>query len=1163
MRKTKKLLSLLLFITVAASLFAPTVFASPCCEVVIQGVTEGEESVEVEMSCYLYLAPREIEVYVYMQNAYEMTTIASETVTVSSTYETVTVSFDKSVFLEGCTYKILPAYKELCSIGNCYAEAYTYIAKEGTPVLDVKEISGKPFDLAGGAEAAVGLKTDAAGFYDLSIVDETGNVSIYNYLTGYRVWSGRKYYAGGQTLYYVIKNEGDVDSTITVSFDYVPVEESGSLITAAPENDEKCFSIEGDSGMRKINITTKGVYLFKCSGIGRAYYRIYDRNGFSVANLYNINNEVCKLLSPGSYYVDSDNAGSDVCLDIYYTVPDEVKFDTSYILKGYEDENYYTITLERPAYISIDSDSGNIKGIIQSLSEDNSVFIPDSIEVLPVGSYCFNAYNYSGDEETEDSFRLSKTEVDSLVLDEEAAPVFTNQRGFCFYAFMAPYDGEFEFDFSKGESSTGKYFNMDDYCNDDFSYREMKENEWVAIRVYGDASKTLLTVRAVGDAQFAELALDTPQQIEAEKGRRFYYSFTPTETDAYKIKLNDMYSNIKVYTENNVLFDGSAQNMKLFDLETGEPVYIVVIGGSVQNSIEIAKGVIKLESEKAFTLEQTTSTDLHFCPEKDGFYKLNIQKSGYSRFLNVYVNDKYAAYIGSQNGANANVTIYARGGENVLLTFSPCGTGYDCTATITVTEIEAESVYADQSTAVSYGANYIFTPEESGVYGISEANNYSLNFEVISSLGGEPVYNNYGDAVFGAVAGEKYLLSVNVSDDIIISKISAETAELNTLYTTGAERAVFEADIPDDGYYRIENNLSNTDMRILFNNEWITVSGTYSNLFPLKKGTALIMTNPIEYNDASDAKAAFKIEPSDSETEMSISAEDLFYLPLEKACARFLVTAPEGKEVSYGFEYTCEDGTTGTIEYGYESMFCSDRRYTQVTYIRELSLGSTYTIKPFLYPNDSIDEKVYGEEKTITLNEANIERLLYRSNPVSVRVQDNYNYLSKEIYMEFVQPENAPDKTYITVPDYISYFSVYDEALNYVSTKYDENFKAYYQLSPNEKYYIVAQSYGDGNAPITVSSLPESYSISNATVNKAEGAVSFTLPDAAVQGSAVYAALYGNEGTLIEICGADEPYGEQSLKFESMNDAKECKLIYVIKDCFLPLCESTVLKLED
>ncbi len=1198
----KRIISLIIMLVMLAGIM-PAVYASPCCELGIESITQENDIVTVNYS-YMnnYVTNREILLTVKPLNSWD--TAVEESHYVSEWISEGAFTFSSEDFLNGSTYTVEIYYTSVCENEYCdyhIGDSCDITIKGGIPVIEFDSLIDGKLELVGKSSAYLSITAKESGFYSLGAVTydkwddyyyDDWSIRFIKYPNNQYIYPDDITYmsAGETTIYSVSKNNGS-DLSTTIKFELNKLNVFTPIINN-PQTTTKLYSISGVSGVCEITIPKYGMYNFSVSGNEEydSNFNIIDENGNHVDNGWG---ELTRILKDGTYYINTSSMGDNFTLDITYTIPEAVEFGKENTLAA-NDEATFSIKISKPVIITL-------TGANASMENDNnhySFYENEQTAVVKPGEYFVTARNYS-DENIQ--WTITQTEMPSMELDVASkATISVDYRRFI--AFCAPEDGKYEFDFSNCNDYNIE--TSDDYSSATYRTIDLKKDEWVLISLYSDDDE--VTVRKYVAPTAIALSFDEAAYYDYYSGKTYLYSFTPSEDGSYKIMSNNNYcDNLKIYTDNEVLYKSASAMWgysKILELKKDVTVYIELwgnssIGGTVsQNEIKVTNAYTELTNGQTISLSSSEDLTMCYTVPEAGFYDVELAKTGSWRYAEIQINDhNYYVY----NGYPTSTAIYRNEGDKIYFTFYKYTSGRS-DVTVNISKIIPEVLTKDVETSLTEGSYYSFTPSQNAIYTITNDLQYGT-VDVITKEHSNIALETHDAQFFNGETGTTYILRPHYNMTAKISDAVVTEITTDTTYNAGAENEIFVFNVPKEGYYKIDTSLYNSEIYVWGGDYWYTVSNTFYYMHKLDKGLFPIIYIPQYYYEdqtfsvsagsgcisntiklptggggsagggsgsagggggGSSSMRAFSsaqftlYEATDSQT-LGISVDNCFMTPSYNGLAgavQLTVTAPYAvNDIKAGIEYSGPDieGSQSVME---PEMKFSDIQHIE-TEISGLKTGKTYSIKPFIYVGDDYENKIYGEEKIFTMKmRSDITTLDSNSYEFKAEGRNKFNRYGNDYYFEFTQPESGT--TEITTNYIISNINIYDANGSQINADWNDTYDGKIAtLAAGQKYYIVASTYEDGDAEIKISSLPEAYSLGITSFTRAE--INCEISGSGKE-AVLYAAFY--DGTrLVSVAAYENPEANVSVEISKMADS--CKLMLVEKGTLAPLCANEQLPL--
>ncbi len=619
------------------------------------------------------------------------------------------------------------------------------------------------------------------------------------------------------------------------------------------------------------------------------------------------------------------------------------------------------------------------------------------------------------------------------------------------------------------------------------------------------------------------------------------------------------YSSISAYINGNHYYVDKYNPTKAFVyIEAGEPLEIKCIYDNIQScQMEIVLVSVAVQNIE-FETNKTVSGGFYytFTAPHDGVYKISkILPADDETNEDVSGEENEDAPGKPSTGGSGSTGGNSGGDSSTGGSSSGDVAGGGGGAVIVVPKPVPEV-----GTEEGYASSELLAGSASGVGSTSDDN--TIIIEVSSNEGSYLALPIGLDAYFIGTAGTEYLIVPGEDMELVITDAETTKLKLGTEYTTDEDVNIFEVDITADGLYRVKTpEMCNTNININLNGEW-TYAFDGRNLFELNAGKTLIITKPITgYEELAAPKAKFSIEKATNQAKLGTELIDVYY-DMSWGCPVIAcsVTAPyEIEELEFGIEFTNDVGDLISETIRYVDKYYTDKVYETIA-TDLLEKGKTYKVKPFITLGEE-SEKIYGAEKTVTVDMQDTIKARYNTVKVPVKLHNGNTYTKyEEVTIEFTQPEDAQGRTYITYPEFMYPPSVYDENGEYMSRYSDENGDYYYSLAPDITYYATFSIEYDCVAEIGISTLPNppeevDFVISDASASN--NTISFNLTGVSASNVNLFAALYSDSGKMVELIPVKNPQaGANSISYNN-DDAKKCKLMIMEDRTFKPLCDDT------
>lgn len=1163
MVKMKKIKSFLACILVFAFMLGivPAAYASPCCEVYITGITQANGEVTVSYNVYNDLDNRALNFKVTPNGAWRAA--HTDTLYASADQNNYTYTFSAAELVEDCVYTVSITFAELCEWENCYdGGSMNFTADGNIPKFKMADLTNGKLELVGQNKAALEVTASVAGFYSLSVGFPDGwtYTTVKEYPNNMYV-NDYEYFETGESKTYILTSENEESLSVVLDFGEAEITKSDAL-TAAPKDNDKVFSLVGNTGLTSIEIPQTGAYRFESEGEQAEYFKVMDSMGATA--VYSSSGSVEEILEAGTYYIDTGSFDENCSLSVTYFVPKALEFGKAYTMESLATQ-YYTLTAEQPIKVTLDTGDAYV-GIIDRNGNTEDVrnlgiYQSQPSEVIAAGEYYIYINNNNN---IEQEVSVSAETLDSMELDTNYTPQITikNAR---YFAFCAPEDGTYELNMC-GCNGSYYYFNNASVGNyTEYYTAKLEKDEWLLIRMY--STDATISVSEYTAPAAIPLTYEVAANYEYYSGKTYLYSFTPDADGEYQVYSKMCCNNVKIYTDTKTLYESSSTNSGLtvnLEMEKDIPVYIELRGTSKWSNrtgdIMVKSPYMDIESSGSVTLSQTSQTIARYIAPASGYYTVKMTKSGGTYYISAIANIGNTSYYLSTYSTQTAI-VYLAEGEPLQIEFAAYSNG-SCNVGIEIAAVETTELELDQEYTLESGKYYTFAPKTDAIYEVIS----SGNVDIISAEGNEQGTESDSGIYFAGNAGNEYIVYAQYGATVTISAVESMEMVCDTQYQSGAESQVYSLKIEKDGYYRFDNEICNTIMFLFGDDLFAELNSESVGMFQLCAGTYGLLIKPeTEYEGIDTPYAKFKIAETENSKELGVSMKPGYFLPTWGGTVMipFCVTAPyDVDEAIVGLEYVDEDGVTQQEDVWYAGM-----RYTDISYFEAenywMELGKTYTVKPYVYTEADEDNKVFGEEMTFTVNMApNVIPVKY--NTIKGKFKSYNQYGDNTIIYSFTQPEGAESTTDIECSEFLYLGSIFDEDYNYVDYSGNSTKKSC-TLEAGKTYYFCCEVLCDGEGEVTISSLPDApeavpYEITEATVSG--NTVSFAVSGSGTEETVLYAAIYaGNK--LLEVVPLENPEGTQSVTFDSTQNASVCKLILTEKDSVAPLCDNAEIALKN
>ncbi len=1220
MKKFKKAIISIILAAAMLAAVMPAAFADAywCCWVKKVDIFEDESGLKVKYVCDFEASGKTKRTVRMSISLEEPADGQSYLVLGSEQYQEVeqnqeyTYEVDKSMLINGYTYEINIGYSDSCPLRECNSEfPVKHICSYGIPELKFGDSGKDTLTLIGNDIAAVSFTADAAGYYNIGVESEYDNIDIKEY--GYdNVVPGKyTYFKENETKTYVFKPRWYETLNAVVSFTDAEAVPQTALKEPPLSDGDVCYRMNG-SGLMSFEISQRGVYRFNVDG--EAEYTVENANHETVYRSYW---EPDIILEAGIYYIynDSDEEGT---VTITYTEPETVEFGKQYsypVSENEQFERYFTINVSQPALLTFDDSSNVSIFALRRNDEENDIEINERkpSRMLNAGKYFVKI---SGTQGTDAEFKLAADFPESIALDTEtvsdmSAYLYSQQR--YYLVFKAPSDGKYEFDLTK---SKGRVNNTD--IDEGYFTLEMKSGEWALICT---EEQTAVTVREYRMPEDIPLVFDEETSLENIKGKTYLYSFTPSEDGFYKIYSDSFYSeHISIYTDTEQLYDKDLDGSLLaahLNLKKGEKIYIKFLGEAEASFgyitiLKVTNAVEQLnDGDNTVTLADEAYTE-YTAPE-DGYYQTVMRLSG-GDSVAAEINGNIK-YIGRYD--DPVKVLYLKKGEKLNIKFSADDSRYECRISVKISAIDTEKINLNETISAKGNSYYSFVAEKDGAYSV-----IGKDMIEITQAGNGCVALSEGDgaAYFYAEAGKEYLICPFKDTEMTVTEMGIDDITVGNTYKTGQSVRMLKFEIPEDGLYRVKNNICNMNVEItakpldetevfsanpeensiaLFGTEAVsaredkTVTGSGGSASGGGGGNSGGGSASGGGGGNSGSGGGGVRRTEDLWKPINGTENELFEL---RAGTCYIIAIPEASETGMDEPYaeltvtkaennaklgiTLDDYFYSSID-GAKLKFTVTAPYKKVWEIGfEITDGSGKTSEEVIgYANtynadllhktyrwdDAEKNQTYTVRPYICNSDNEKEKVYGKKQTITMTVRDRFipiKYNTKTIH---VSP-NADQ--YGELSYYFEFTQPQNaEGKTYVQTRfsnvflYDENFESIssYCIEPGKKYYMMIDVYNTGTEEISVSSLPaapESVPYEVKDAKFTESGVSFTASGSSDTEAMVCGALYDDDGRMIELVINKDIPNSGTMDFNRIKDGKTCKLIIADSFSAAPLCEN-------
>ncbi len=1221
MKKFKKAVISIILAAAMLAAFVPAAFASPCCTIDKVGeIFEDESGLKVKYVCDFKdsgKTERRVRMALigeYTKNDYGnmVGRFINRQYQVVEQDQEYTYEVDKSMLIKGHTYEIDIDYADYCSWGACYSEfPVKYTCGYGMPEFEFNGPGKDTLTLIGNDIAAVSFTADAAGYYNIGVESEYDNIDIKEY--GYdNVVPGKyTYFKENETKTYVFKPREEETLNAVVSFTRAEAVPQTALKEPPLSDGDVCYRMNG-SGLMSFEISQRGVYRFNVDG--EAEYTVENANHETVYDESYWEPDI--ILEAGKYYIynDSDEEGT---VTITYTEPETVEFGKQYsypVSENEQFERYFTINISQPALLTLDDSSNVSIFALRRNDEENDIEINKRkpSRMLNAGKYFVKIYGTQG---TDAEFKLTAVFPESIALDTETvsdmpAYIYSQQR--YYLVFKAPSDGKYEFDLTK---SKGRVNNT----NIDKGYvtLEMKSGEWALIYT---EEQTAVTVREYRMPEDIPLEFDEEASFEYVSGKTYLYSFTPSEDGFYKIYSEKFYFNhISIYTDTEQLYDKDVDRIlsARLNLKKDEKIYIKFFGvtdyriNDYTQYLRVTNAVEQLnDGDNTVTLADEAYTE-YTAPE-DGYYQTVMRLSG-GDSVAAEINGNIK-YIGRYD--DTVKVLYLKKGEKLNIKFSADDSSYRCGISVKISAINTEKISLNETISAKGNSYYSFVAEKDGAYSVS-----GEDMIEITQAGNicKALSTSDGAAYLIAEAGKEYLICPFKDTEMTVTEMGIDDITVGNTYKTGQSVQMLKFEIPEDGLYRVKNNICNMNVEITAKplDETEVFSAN-----PEENSIALFGTEAVSVREDKTVTGSGGGSTSGGGggsssgssggggsmggtihrtkklwTRIKGTEYELFEL---NAGTCYIISIPQASKTGMDEPYAeltvtkAESNAKLGItldDYFYSSIDGAELNFTVTApYKKRWQIGleitdgkgkaseevigyvNTYNAdllhKAYRW-DDAEKAQTYTVRPYICNSNNEKEKVYGKKQKITMTARDRFipiKYNTKTIHV-------SPDVNGDSTGYYFEFTQPQDaEGKTYVKAKfsfvslYDENFKYMdypyyggYTLEPGKKYYVGFYAHNTGTEEISVSSLPaapESVPYEVKDAKFTESGVSFTASGSSDTEAMVCGALYDDDGRMIELVINKDIPNSGTMDFNRIKDGKTCKLIIADSFSAAPLCEN-------
>lgn len=1177
MGKCRKILSATVAVFMLLSVLLPCmVSANPCCIADIRSIVEADGKVQIQY--YVSTNPAEPdanrEYQISVVRSYDGRAVFMENFTTQEHGYSGCIEIDSSEFIKGEEYTVTISFCDFCSVGLCDWHTKTFTSTKGLEVLDIEDLPEGMLDLIGGQSVYVRVKATTSGVYSFNLADNNKGVEVYDYTDDCKLQNqSYKYYDADEENLFKLSAPSDVEEPINTVVTFTK-----SNFTQIPFSNDK-FVINSALGMYEINVTKAGVYTFKTD----RDFSFLDSTLSSVTRVdMSFTDEV--YLEKGIYYVNAYSYESGQNIEIAYKELESFVFGETRINVG---DNFFKLDLDNSAKLTLDTLENEVWVHIYTENENIELSSYTTETLLFDGEYviCLCLDGAMGDT---GKIKLTKEDITGAVLGEETGPVMESDYNRNTFAFCASEAGRYIFHFPDTDYTekifSTKESNLSYY--DQFCEYELKKNEWVFIRVHTDS----MTVNKYTDPIPTVLTQGVEKTESIRSGETKVYSFKAPQKDIYKLKWSGYEYEMKIYTEDETLYDSNQaainSNFLNVELDKDETVFVAVCVYNQTRDFTITADALyeQIDADTSITLSPNEEFSGSYTVDEAGYYNINIARNESVRLL-LKVNDM-TRYINSYTQTVTEM-VYANEGEKINVTLQ-YESGYtEANITINIGKTVFSSIALDAEVEAEANEKFLLKSTQSALYSVSaqrisnSGSGSSGGSGSGGSLGGGAVGGGGSSSGMNVVninvsspesnwlafliddktyfvgeANTEYVISPSEAAKFKIEKVSTDEFGAGVMKVSQSENTFLKFNVAEAGMYRSTANMTNTEAYIFNDNNWDMISNGNSGIFKFDEGAKYVLMLPYKRNGITTPYGELTFNKGVKQSVTKIEIADAKFYPAYNTIVKLNLTlAVDDGEYRAGIEYKDEDGVWQECEMGsYLPVYNIDECEVKITHIEELELSKTYTVRPYIIKDESGSEKIYGSEKTITIQKTD-DIIKLTDKKVTVDVNNKTTDQSTPNIYTFLyeHPENSVNNVIINHPDYLMNLQVEDEENSYLYPEYSqETDKLYYKLEGGKKYYFTLLATATGKADIEVTDLVETYKIESAKV--LGNTISFDVYGSGVKKTAVYGALYSDKGELIEIKKIKNPGIGEVMTYTKLSEADSIKLILLDEETQKPLC---------
>lgn len=1179
MGKCRKILSTVVAVFMLLSVLLPCmVSANPCCIADISSIIEEDGKVKIQY--YVSTNPAEPdanrEYQISVVRSYDGRAVFVENFNTQEHGYSGCLEIDNSQFIKGEEYTVTISFCDFCSVGLCDWHTKTFTSTNGLELFDVEDLPDGMLDLIGGESVYVRVKATTSGIYNFNIADGNNGVEVYDYTDDCKLQNqSYKYYDEEEENLFMLSAPSGVEEPINATVTFT----KKSFIQIPFSNDK--FVINSATGMYEINVTKAGVYTFKTD----REFSFLDKELSSVTRVdMSFTGEV--YLKTGIYYVDAYSYDGGQNIEIAYKELESFVFGETTINAG---DNFFKLDLHNSAKLTLDTLENEVWVHIYTEKENIELSAYTTETLLFDGEYviCLCLNGATGDT---GKIKLTKEDITGAVLGEETGPVMEREYNGNIFAFCASEAGRYIFHFPDTDYMEKKFStkesNLSDY--NQFCELELQENEWVFITTRADS----MTVNKYTDPTPTVLTQGVENTESIRSGETKVYSFEAPQKDMYKLKWSGYEYEMKIYTEDETLYDSNQtiinSNFLNVELDKDETVFVAVCVYNQTRDFTITADALyeQIDADTSITLSPNEEFSGSYTVDEAGYYDVNIARIESVRLL-LKVNDM-TRYINSYTQTVTEM-VYANAGEKINITLQYQSGYTEADITINIGKTPFSSMTLNTEVEAEADEKFLFNRTESALYCVSAQKTSSngsssgsgslagggsasggggavgggsssgmdaVNINVSSPESNWLAFLIDGKTYFVGEANTEYIISPREAAKLKIEKVSTDEFGAGVMKVSQSENTFLKFNVAEAGMYRSTANMTNTEAYIFNDNNWDMISNGNNGIFKFDEGAKYVLMLPYKRNGIITPYGELTFNKGTKQSVTEIEIADAKFYPVYNTIVKLNLTlSVDDGEYRAGIEYKDENGIWQACEMeSYLPVYNIDECEVKLTHIEELELSKTYTVRPYIIKDESGSEKIYGSEKTITIQKTDdIIKLTDKKTTVDVNNKTTDKATPNIYTFLYEHPENSVNNVIINHPDYLMNLEVADEENSYLYPEYSqETGELYYKLEGGKKYYFTLIATATGKADIEITDLVETYKIESAKV--LGNTISFDVYGSGVKKTAVYGALYSDKGELIEVKKIKNPGIGEVMTYTKLSEADSIKLILLDEETQKPLC---------